>query len=146
MYRKMRRGEAKLTNRTILLMEDEADISLLAQFTLESAGFKVLVANNGNEGLGLLESEGAINLIILDIMMPGMDGYEVLKRLKSDPVKKDIPVLIFSAMVQEKEVEKGYQLGAEGYIKKPFDAKLMISEVERFLSKRKETNEKIVSD
>jgi CheY-like chemotaxis protein len=142
----MRRGEAKLTNRTILLMEDEADISLLAQFTLESAGFKVLVANNGNEGLGLLESEGAINLIILDIMMPGMDGYEVLKRLKSDPVKKDIPVLIFSAMVQEKEVEKGYQLGAEGYIKKPFDAKLMISEVERFLSKRKETNEKIVSD
>lgn len=127
-------------------MEDEADISLLAQFTLESADFKVLVANNGKEGLELLESESAINLIILDIMMPGMDGYEVLKRLKSDPEKKGIPVLIFSAMVQEKEVEKGYKLGADGYIKKPFDAKLMISEVERFLSKRKGTNEKIVSD
>ncbi len=127
-------------------MEDEIDISLLAQFTLESAGFKVLVAYNGKDGLELLEGESAIDLIILDIMMPGMDGYEVLKRLKSDPEKKGIPVLIFSAMVQEREVEKGYQLGADGYIKKPFDAKLMITEVERFLSKRKGTNEKIVSD
>lgn len=115
-------------------MEDETDIALLAQFTLESAGFKVFTANNGKDGLDLLEENASIHLIILDIMMPGMDGYEVLKRLKSDPEKKEIPVLIFSAMVQEKEVEKGYKLGADGYIKKPFEAGLMIDEVERFLS------------
>jgi len=123
-------------------MEDEIDICLLAQFTLESAGYKVISANNGEEGLELLEKNNPIDLIILDIMMPGMDGYQVLKLLKSDPRKKDIPVLIFSAMVQEKEVEKGYRLGAEGYIKKPFDAERMISEIDRFLSDGKGVSEK----
>lgn len=131
-----------MKGKTILLMEDEIDICLLAQFTLESAGYKVISANNGEEGLELLEKNNPIDLIILDIMMPGMDGYQVLKLLKSDPRKKDIPVLIFSAMVQEKEVEKGYRLGAEGYIKKPFDAERMISEIDRFLSDGKGVSEK----
>jgi two-component system alkaline phosphatase synthesis response regulator PhoP len=114
-------------------MEDEIDISFLAKFTLESNGYEVLTASNGQIGLDLVEKNQSINLIILDIMMPGMDGYQVLEKLKNDFGKKDIPVLIFSAMVQEKEIEKGYRLGASGYIKKPFDAENLLVEVERFL-------------
>ena len=72
--------------------------------------------------------------------MPGMDGYRVLERLKAEPHLKDIPVLIFSALVQKKEIEKGYRLGAVGYIKKPFDAERMITEVKRVLSNGGETN------
>ncbi len=113
-------------------MEDETDISFLAKFTLESNGYEVLTAGNGQMGLDLLEQSRSIDLIILDIMMPGMDGYQILEKLKTDPDKKDIPVLIFSAMVQEKEIEKGYRLGAIGYIKKPFDAENLVEEVERF--------------
>jgi len=117
---------------TILLMEDETDIAFLAKFTLESNGYEVFTANDGQSGLELVEKNPSIDLIILDIMMPGMDGYQVLEKLKTDPGKKDIPVLIFSAMVQEKEIEKGYRLGASGYIKKPFDAEYLVGEVDRF--------------
>ena len=124
----------------ILSMEDEADISLLAQFTLQSAGYDVRTAGSGIEGFEILKQNGSTDLIILDVMMPGMDGYRVLEKLKSDRGLKDIPVLIFSALVQKKEVEKGYRLGAIGYIKKPFDAENMIHEVERGVSNWRKTS------
>jgi len=120
--------------KSILLMEDESDISLLARFTLESAGYEVLTAGSGIEGFEILKRKGITDLIILDVMMPGMDGYRVLERLKADEELRQIPVLIFSALVQKKEVEKGYNLGAVGYIKKPFDAEIMVEEVNRALS------------
>jgi len=122
------------SSKTILLIEDERDISLLAQYTLESAGYRVLAASNGREGLELVKNNGVIRLIILDIMMPVMDGYQVLDRLKSDPAVKEIPVLVFSAMAQGKDVEKGFEHGAAGYITKPFEADRMLREVSRFLS------------
>jgi len=123
-----------LTPPRIILIEDEPDISLLASFTLDTLGYEVLSADNGENGLELVEKSLPVSLIILDIMMPGIDGYQVLERLKADPDYKDIPVLIFSAMAQESEVRRGYSLGAAGYVKKPFDAEQMITEVERFFS------------
>jgi two-component system phosphate regulon response regulator PhoB len=119
--------------RTILLIEDERDIALLVRFTLENAGYRVLQAVTGSEGLQIAERESDIGLIILDIMMPGMDGYEVLRRFKSDPVRREIPVLIFSAMVQDRERDQAFRLGAAGFIRKPFDAAQMVREVERLL-------------
>ncbi len=123
-----------MTPPRIILIEDEPDISLLASFTLDTLGYEVLSADNGENGLELVEKSLPVSLIILDIMMPGIDGYQVLERLKADPDYKDIPVLIFSAMAQESEVRRGYSLGAAGYVKKPFDAEQMITEVERFFS------------
>ncbi len=121
----------------IILIEDEPDISLLASFTLDTLGYEVLTAENGENGLELVKNSLPVSLIILDIMMPGIDGYQVLERLKADPDYRDIPVLIFSAMAQENEVRRGYSLGAAGYVKKPFDADQMIAEVERFFSNGK---------
>lgn len=119
--------------KTILLIEDERDIALLVRFTLENAGYRVLQADSGALGLEMADREAEITLIILDIMMPGMDGYEVLARLKSDPAHREIPVAIFSAMVQDREQERAFRLGAAGFIRKPFDGEEMIREVARLL-------------
>jgi len=121
-----------LNSRRILLIEDEADIAVLARFALEDAGYDVQATDNGTSGLEILRGDPSIGLVILDLMLPGMNGYEVLETIKSDPVLSKVPVLIFSALVQEREVDMGYRLGAVGYIRKPFDADNMLATIGRF--------------
>ena len=105
----------------LLLAEDEPDVQLIARLSLKKAGFVVVTVNNGAE---LLERVAAENpdAILLDWMMPEMDGFETCKRLKADPATKDIPVVFLTAKVQETEVAKALALGAKGCIGKPFDA------------------------
>lgn len=99
----------------ILVVEDEAFLLDLYQVKLEQSGFEVVKASNGNEGVSMarLEQPG---LILLDILMPQIDGYEMLAKIKNDPKTKNIPVIIFSNLSQKEEVEKGLKLGASDYI------------------------------
>lgn len=99
----------------ILVVEDESFLLDLYQIKLEQAGFEVVKAGNGNEGVSLarLEQPG---LILLDILMPQIDGYEMLAKIKSDPKTKNIPVIIFSNLSQKEEIEKGLKLGASDFI------------------------------
>ncbi len=99
----------------ILVVEDEDFLLSLYETKLEQSGYEVVKASNGAEGISLAQLE-LPNLILLDILMPQVDGYEMLKRIKADGKTKKIPVIIFSNLSQKQEIEKGLQLGAKDYI------------------------------
>ncbi|MFA6215941.1 MAG: response regulator [Patescibacteria group bacterium] len=99
----------------ILIVEDEEALLDLYAIKLEQSGYDVIKAGNGEAGKSLAALE-LPNLILLDILMPKVDGYEMLKELKSNPKTKKIPVIIFSNLSQKDEVEKGLRLGAKDYI------------------------------
>lgn len=105
----------------LLLAEDEPDVQLIARLSLKKAGFTVVTVGNGLEVLDCVASERP-DAILLDWMMPDMDGFETCKRLKADPATAPIPVIFLTARVQEAEVARALALGAAGCIGKPFDA------------------------
>jgi DNA-binding response OmpR family regulator len=105
----------------VVLAEDEPDIQLIARLALKRAQFDVTLADNGAEALARV-AEVLPDAVLLDWMMPGIDGFEVCRRLKADPATSHIPVIFLSAKSQESEIARGLALGAVGYITKPFDA------------------------
>ncbi len=102
-----------------MVVDDHPDLVEILRITLESKGFNVRCAYSGKELLAVLEKEKP-DLILLDIMMPQMDGLEVLTRLKENPDTASIPVIFLTAKGQPEDVIKGYERGAEYYITKPF--------------------------
>lgn len=105
----------------LLLAEDEPDVRLIARLSLRKAGFTVATVGNGFEVLQRVAEERP-DAILLDWMMPDMDGYETCRRLKADEATAAIPVIFLTARVQEAEVARAMALGAVGCIGKPFDA------------------------
>jgi len=99
----------------ILVVEDENSLREMYQTKLLAEGYEVFVAYNGKMGLSLAELERP-NLILLDILMPDVDGYDMLEQLKKTPSTKKIPVIIFSNLSQKEEIEKGFKLGAADFI------------------------------
>lgn len=99
----------------ILLIEDEPKLLELYELALQQAGFAVATARDGVTGLERVREEQP-DLVLLDILMPRVDGYEMLRRLKRDAATRDVPVVIFSNLSQKEEIEKGLQLGAKDYI------------------------------
>jgi len=117
----------------ILLIEDDPDIQRMVQLSLKyQGGHTVSVASGGKEGLAKAEAEQP-ELILLDVMMPEMDGYETCRRLKANPVTQAIPVVFLSARAQQSEIQKGRDLGAIGYLVKPFDPMSLSSQLEAML-------------
>jgi CheY-like chemotaxis protein len=115
-----------------LLAEDEPDIQLVARASLKRADFDVTVANNGLEVLALAAALQP-HVVLLDWMMPEMDGLEACQQLKADPATRDIPVIFLTAKSQEAEISQGLALGAVGYITKPFDALLLGAQIRALL-------------
>ncbi|HEY75990.1 MAG TPA: response regulator [Thermoflexia bacterium] len=116
----------------ILVAEDEKDIRELIAFTLRFAGYDVVLANNGAEALEKVDKEKPA-LVLLDVRMPKMTGYEVCRRLKENPETENIPVVFLSAKGQDREVQEGYESGAIDYIIKPFVPDELIAQVKRIL-------------
>ncbi|MFN8479995.1 MAG: response regulator [Kouleothrix sp.] len=104
----------------ILLAEDELDIQYVTQVALEDAGHHVVTANDGVVALARARAE-PFDVVLLDVMMPNLDGLAVCKQIKADPQIRTLPVIFLSARSQQFEVEAGMRLGALGYIIKPFD-------------------------
>lgn len=105
------------TGAKILIIEDDRYISKMYQLKLSLEGYQVEVADNGRAGVEMVKSF-APNIILLDILMPELDGFEVLKLVKSEEATKSIPVLIMSNLGQEDHIQKGMEMGAIGYIVK----------------------------
>ena len=103
----------------ILIAEDERDIRDLVMFSLQFGGFQVVQASNGVEAVERAQAE-LPDLILMDVRMPKMTGYEACKALKAIPAVRDIPVVFLSAKGQETEIQTGLEVGAEEYILKPF--------------------------
>ena len=118
----------------ILVAEDERDIRELIGFTLRFAGFEVVLAANGAEAVEKAPEEQP-DLIILDVRMPRMTGYEACRHLKNDPATSTIPVVFLSAKGQETEIEQGLALGAVEYIVKPFAPDDLTSQVKGILER-----------
>ena len=115
-----------------MVVDDHPDVVEVVRTMLEDNGFNVRCAYSGQELFAGLEEQKP-DLILLDIMMPQMDGLEVLTRLKGDPGTASIPVILLTAKVHHEDVEKGYKLGAEHYIKKPFASTQLMTGINRFL-------------
>ncbi|MBI3934878.1 MAG: response regulator [Acidobacteria bacterium] len=119
--------------RKILLAEDEEDIRKVAQISLEfRGGWEVSLATDGEDCLAKAAQDRP-DLILLDCMMPKLDGYETCRRLKQDPVLRQIPVIFLTAKAQESEVRKGLALGAVGYLIKPFNPMSLAAEIREIL-------------
>ncbi len=118
----------------ILIAEDERDIRDLVAFTLRFAGHEVFAASNGEEAVELAPRVNP-DLILMDVRMPRMTGYEACRILKADPDMKDIPVVFLSAKGQENEIQQGLASGAEDYLLKPFAPDQLTSRVKNILAK-----------
>ena len=116
--------------RTVLIIEDEKLIIVSTQMVLEAAGFRVESATNGEDGIGKAKSQSP-DLILLDIMMPGIDGWETLTRLKRDAATANIPVVIFTAREHSRGHQKSAEMGAVDYFRKPFEPDELIELVEK---------------
>jgi len=116
----------------VLLAEDDPDIQLVARLSLRKAGFTVTAVGDGSAVLTRV-AESRPDVVLLDWMMPEMDGFEACRRLKADPATADIPVIFLTAKSQESEIARGLQLGARGYITKPFDALALGRQVQELL-------------
>ncbi|MDO8957422.1 MAG: response regulator [Deltaproteobacteria bacterium] len=116
----------------ILVVDDEVDLVETVRFPLEMEGFEVLVSYNGVDALDQVRKE-CPDLILLDLMLPKLDGYKVCRLLKFDERYKHIPILMLTAKTQEKDVLLGIETGADDYITKPFDIDKLIKKVKNFL-------------
>ena len=117
----------------ILLVDDEPSIIKMVSKRLGVEGYEVLVAMDGQEGLDKAQAERP-DLVILDLMLPRLNGYEVCARLKEDPAWRKVPVLLFSAKVQPKDEALGKQCGADGYLRKPFQGQELMDRVRALLA------------
>jgi len=121
--------------KTILIVDDERMLVDMIKLRLEAAGYDIRVAYDGEEALRKTRSAKP-DLVILDIMMPKMDGYEVCRRLKKDPEYAKIPVIMLSAKAQEADKAMGEEAGARAYIAKPFEPGVLLDEIKEALAKK----------
>ena len=125
----------------ILIVDDEPSIVVPIQFLMEQQGYNVLVAENGEDALDIIYKYKP-DLILLDIMLPRIDGYEVCEIVRLDPRYRDIKVIFITAKGREVEIAKGLALGADAYITKPFSNTELVSKVKELLANTHETAEK----
>ncbi|MEA3494058.1 MAG: response regulator [Candidatus Margulisiibacteriota bacterium] len=116
----------------ILVVDDEPDMVNVIKLRLEANKYEVLVASDGPEGLNIARIQRP-DLIILDIMLPKMDGFKVSRMLKYDERFKNIPIIMFSAKVQSSDIERGREMGADAYITKPFKAEDLLAKIRELL-------------
>lgn len=119
---------------TILIIEDDADIAESLHYNLKREGFRAVIAESGEKGLRLaLDEKGTPSLIILDLMLPGMSGMELCRRLRREPATGSTPVIMLTAKAAETDKIAGLEIGADDYIVKPFSVKEVIARVRAVL-------------
>src|SRR3569833_1504485 len=119
----------------ILVVDDEPNLVRMMELVLGSKGHQMIVAHNGEEALARV-AEQKFDLILLDIMMPRVDGYEVVRRLRADPDYASIPIIMLSAKAQDADVEKGHEVGVNEYVTKPFSPPHLVEVVNKYLRRR----------
>ena len=119
----------------VLVADDDDDIRDLVAFRLDRAGYDVLRAGDGQEALDLAR-EHRPDLAVLDVMMPRMTGYDVTRELRADQATSRIPVILLTARVQEADVARGFEAGADDYVKKPFSPQELKARVQAVLGRR----------
>lgn len=117
----------------ILIVDDEPNIVLSLEFLMKKEGYRVRTASNGEEALHAIR-ESKPDLVLLDVMMPRMDGYEVCEAVRNDPEMKTVRIVMLTAKGREVEREKGLALGADDYVTKPFATRDLVEKVREFMN------------
>ena len=131
---------ATQTSKKILIVEDEADIAQLVKLYLEKDGFRTMAATTGAEGLKLIKTD-CPNMVILDLMLPEIDGLEVCKKIRAAPDTASLPVLMLTAKAEESDTVIGLELGADDYITKPFSPKVLVTRVKALFRRLERTDD-----
>ena len=121
----------------ILMVEDEEDIAFLIRFLLERHGFAVEHAADGRQALDCLATNAPPDLALMDIMLPYHDGLELIERLRAQPGWETLPVLMLTAKAREVDVVRALELGADGYVTKPFQPEELLARIRRLLRTRR---------
>ena len=124
-----------MSREQILVVDDEEDILELVRFNLSKEGYQVLCAATGEEAVEITRSE-LPDLMVLDLMLPGMDGLEVTKFLKNNPETQNIPIVMLTAKGEESDVVTGLELGADDYVTKPFSPRILLARVKAVLRRK----------
>lgn len=119
-------------NGPILVADDDPDIRDIVSFRLERAGYETVQASDGDQALRLAR-ETPPSLCVLDVMMPKVNGFEVLRELRGNPATRSVPVLMLTASVQDRDVARGFEQGADDYLKKPFNSAELLARVAALL-------------
>ncbi len=120
---------------TILVADDEEDVRELVTYRLTRSGYHVIGAGDGLEALELA-AQRAPDLMVLDVMMPKIDGYELTRRVRAEAALRSIPVILLTARSQESDVDRGFEVGADDYLKKPFNPDELVARVRAVLGRR----------
>jgi two-component system phosphate regulon response regulator PhoB len=124
-----------MSKERILVVEDEEDILELIRYNLSREGYQVICVTTGEEALKATRSE-AIDIIVLDLMLPGMDGFELTKILKSDAKTWHIPIVMLTAKGEETDIVTGLELGADDYVTKPFSPRVLVARIRAVLRRK----------
>jgi two-component system alkaline phosphatase synthesis response regulator PhoP/two-component system response regulator VicR len=124
----------------ILAVDDERHIVRLIQVNLERAGYEVVTAYDGREALKKIEEEKP-DMVVLDVMMPYMDGFETLKQIRANPQTRNLPVIMLTAKAQDQDVFQGYSQGADIYLTKPFNPMELLTFVKRIFTEMETDDE-----
>ena len=122
----------------ILIVEDEQDIRNLLVFNLEKNDFNVQAADNGEKALSLIRSNN-FDLVLLDLMIPGISGFDLTRILKNDDETSEVPIIMLTAKGEEHDIVKGLEIGAADYITKPFSIKVLIARVNKIIQNKNES-------
>lgn len=129
-----------MARETILVVEDEKDILNIIAFNLEREGYTVVGASTGETALPLARKHRP-NLVVLDLMLPGMDGFEVCRKLRQDPNLRVIPVLMLTAKGEDADVVAGLEIGADDYVTKPFSPRILVARIRAVLRRAEGTEQ-----
>ena len=124
---------------TILIIEDEPDISELIEYNLTQSGYNIIVSDNGEKGIEITRKQFP-DLILLDLMLPGINGIDVCKILKSDKDTSDVSIIMLTALGQEEDIIKGLETGADDYVTKPFSFPVLEARIQSVLRRGKKDN------
>tara|TARA_B100000035_G_scaffold140059_1_gene119313 strand:- start:298 stop:999 length:702 start_codon:yes stop_codon:yes gene_type:complete len=126
---------------TILIIEDEPDISELIEYSLTQSGYSIIVSDNGEKGIEFARKHSP-DLILLDLMLPGINGIDVCRILKNDKDTSDVSIIMLTALGQEEDIIKGLETGADDYVTKPFSFPVLEARIQSVLRRVKKDNKK----
>jgi two-component system, OmpR family, alkaline phosphatase synthesis response regulator PhoP len=126
------KGAEGMAKKKILIIEDERDLVEIVKFRLEASDYDVISAYDGEEGLKKARKENP-DLILLDIMLPKIDGYKICRMLKFDEKYKGIPIIMFTARAQDSDAKVGREVGANDYVTKPFEPDTLLTKIKELI-------------
>jgi two-component system KDP operon response regulator KdpE len=126
----------------VLIVDDDPMVTRLVRINLELENFEVVEAWDGKTALDIIKNQTP-DLLLLDIMMPQMDGWEILKKIREDPAVKDLPIVALTAKVQDEDIARGWRMGADGYIVKPFNPVSLAETLRQILATTPEEREEL---